>query len=81
MYSIIFPGHGIGSLVAGGAAAAAAAYGAHHVSHAGQYPPGAHMQHGGQFKHHGGGKFKHGKFGKHGKHKHGKFGGKFKKWK
>lgn len=58
-------------MLAGGAAAAAALYGAHHVSH------GHH--HYGMFGHHG--KFKHGKFGKRWKHGH-MFGRhKFKKWK
>ena len=57
----------MGALLVGGAAAAAAAYGAHHLSH-GHHP---------KFKH---GKFKPGKFGKKhgmfGKHKM-----KFKRWK
>ncbi|XP_054825127.1 glycine-rich protein A3-like isoform X1 [Prosopis cineraria] len=69
-------GPGMGALLAGGAALAGAAYGAHHLSHGhghGHYGYGGHMGHG---------KFKHGKFGKHGKFKHGMFGGKhFKKWK
>jgi hypothetical protein len=51
-------------MVAGGAAAAAAAYGAHKVSHAGGYGMygHGHGHHHGKFKH---GKFKHGKYGKH----------------
>lgn len=84
-------GPGMGTMLAGGAVAAAAAYGAHHLSHGGSHT--GHVGHGvghyghGKIKH---GKFKHGKFGKHGKHgkfKHGKHGGmfghggKFKKWK
>lgn len=74
----------MGAMLAGGAAAAAAAYGAHHLSH-GAHNPGGHFGYGhGKLKHHGG-KFKHGKHGKgkHGKFggKHGMFGGKFKKWK
>lgn len=73
----------MGGMLAGGAAAAVAAYGVHHLvqgSHHGGYHGYGH----GKFKHgkHG---FGHGKF-KHGKFKHGKFGkhmgfGKFKKWK
>lgn len=82
----LITGHGhsnVGSMLAGGAAAAAAAYGAHHLSHGSSQGHGAHnLAHGtpyghgyghGKMKH---GKFKHGKVGKHG----GKFG-KFKKWK
>ena len=80
-------GHGsnTGALLAGGAAAAAAVYGAHqlshgahHLGHGGYYGHG--FGHHGKFKH---GKFKHGKFGKrwkhgmYGKHK----GGFFKRWK
>ncbi|CAA3026185.1 Hypothetical predicted protein [Olea europaea subsp. europaea] len=71
-------GSGMGAILAGGAAAAAAAYGVHHLAH------GAYHHHGGFFGHHG--KFKHGKFGKRWKH-HGMFGKhggklmKFKKWK
>lgn len=90
---ILHTGHGIGTMLAGGAAAAAAAYGASHLAHgagAGHYAHGA--GHYGFPGHHGHGKFKHGKHGKHGmfghgkfkhgKHgKHGMFGGKFKKWK
>ncbi|CAL5330998.1 unnamed protein product [Camellia sinensis] len=58
-------GHGgpsMGTLIAGGAAAA---YGAHHLSHGGHHSShGSHqLSHG---HHHG--KFKHGKFGKHKKH-------------
>lgn len=68
----------MGALIAGGAAAAAAAYGAHQLSHGSH-----HLGHGG-FYGHPHGKFKHGKF-KHGKHgMFGKHGGKFmkfKKWK
>lgn len=63
-------------MLAGGAAAAAVAYGAHHLAHGGQHGHGYGGHHGyghGKFKH---GKFKHGKFGK----RFG-FGGKFKKWK
>ncbi|CAL5380787.1 unnamed protein product [Camellia sinensis] len=78
-------GHGgpsMGTLIAGGAAAA---HGAHHLSYGGHHflHGGHHLSHGhhhGKFKH---GKFKHGKFGKHkkhGKHHVGKFL-KFKKWK
>jgi len=65
-------------MLAGGAAAAAAAFGSHHVSQ-GHAPHGGYS-HGVPFVGHGGhGKFKH---GKHGKFKHGKHGhGKFKKWK
>lgn len=75
----------MGAMLAGGVAAAGAAYGAHHLSHGshGHYAHGAHMPHG-KFKQHGHGKFKHGKHGKfkHGKHgKFGKHGGGFKKWK
>ncbi|CAL5380793.1 unnamed protein product [Camellia sinensis] len=63
-------GHGgpsMGTLIAGGAAAA---YGAHHLSHGGHHLSHGshHLSHGhhhGKFKH---GKFKHGKFGKHKKH-------------
>ena len=69
-------GPGIGTLIAGGAAAAAAVYGAHQLSHGAH-----HLSHGGFYGHHHG-KFKHGKFGKHGMF--GKHGGKFmkfKKWK
>ncbi|CAL5382350.1 unnamed protein product [Camellia sinensis] len=63
-------GHGgpsMGTLIAGGAAAA---YGAHHLSHGGHHSSHGshHMSHGhhhGKFKQ---GKFKHGKFGKHKKH-------------
>ncbi|KAI8562949.1 hypothetical protein RHMOL_Rhmol03G0075600 [Rhododendron molle] len=54
-------GPGMGALIAGGAAAAAAAYGAHQLSHGSH-----HLGHGGFSGHHHG-KFKHGKF-KHGKH-------------
>lgn len=73
-------GSGMGALLAGGAAAAASAYGAHHMAH-GMH----HFGHGtffghGKFKH---GKFKRGKFGKRWKHgifgKHKGFG--FKRWK
>ncbi|CAL9123444.1 unnamed protein product [Musa textilis] len=74
-------GHGshTGALIAGGAAAAAAAYGAHHLAH-GNHHAGHGGYHGHMPGHHG--KFKHGKFkhGKYGKHKHGKHG-KFRKWK
>ncbi|CAL5382362.1 unnamed protein product [Camellia sinensis] len=57
----------MGTLIAGGAAAA---YGAHHLSHGGHHLSHGshHLSHGhhhGKFKH---GKFKHGKFGKHKKH-------------
>ncbi|KAB5529663.1 hypothetical protein DKX38_019744 [Salix brachista] len=86
-------GPGMGAMLAGGAAAAAAAYGAHQLSHGGYghggyghggYGHGGYGHggygHGGKFKH---GKFKHGKFGK--RWKHGGFGkhkGKFfKRWK
>ncbi|KAF5952625.1 hypothetical protein HYC85_010569 [Camellia sinensis] len=63
-------GHGgpsMGTLIAGGAAAA---YGAHHLSHGGHHSSHGshHLSHGhhhGKFKQ---GKFKHGKFGKHKKH-------------
>lgn len=70
-------GPGMGSMLAGGAAAAAAVYGAHHLLHgAHHYGHGAYMGH-----HHG--KFKHGKFGKRWKHgmfgKHKHMG--FKRWK
>ncbi|KAL6322072.1 hypothetical protein AAG906_003477 [Vitis piasezkii] len=64
-------GHGsnTGALLAGGAAAAAAVYGAHQLSHGAH-----HLGHGGYYGH---GFGHHGKF-KHGKFKHGKFG---KRWK
>lgn len=69
----------MGTLLAGGAAAAAAVYGAHQLSH-GAHHLGHGGHHGfghGKFKH---GKFKHGKFGK--RWKHGGFGKhKFKRWK
>ncbi|KAH7858779.1 hypothetical protein Vadar_027925 [Vaccinium darrowii] len=52
-------GPGMGALIAGGAAAAATAYGAHQLSH------GAHHHGHGVFYGHHHGKFKHGKF-KHG---------------
>ncbi|KAF3943254.1 hypothetical protein CMV_030167 [Castanea mollissima] len=72
-------GPGMGTLLAGGAAAAAAVYGAHQLSH-GAHHLGHGGHHGfghGKFKH---GKFKHGKFGK--RWKHGGFGKhKFKRWK
>ncbi|KAI9092338.1 hypothetical protein K1719_027838 [Acacia pycnantha] len=72
-------GSGMGGLLAGGAALAGAAYGAHHLSHGHGHGHG-HFGYGGHMMGHG--KFKHGKFGKHGKFKHGMFGGKhFKKWK
>ncbi|CAI9770508.1 unnamed protein product [Fraxinus pennsylvanica] len=58
-------GSGMGAALAGGAAVAAAAYGAHHLAHGGYHHQG------GFFGHHG--KFKHGKFGKRWKH-HGMFG-------
>lgn len=61
----------MGALLAGGAAAAAAAYGAYQLMH-GHHQTGHGMPHFGQH-----GKFKHGMFGG----KHGRFGGKFKKWK
>lgn len=78
-------GPSTGALLAGGAAAAAALYGAHqlshgahHLGHGGYYGHG--FGHHGKFKH---GKFKHGKFGK--RWKHGMFGkhkgGFFKRWK
>lgn len=64
-----------GGMLAGGAAAAVAAYGAHHLMHS---RPHGHFGHHGHYGHHG--KFKHGKF-KHGKFgKHGMFG-KHKRWK
>ncbi|KAF3623958.1 putative tRNA (guanine-N(7)-)-methyltransferase-like [Capsicum annuum] len=67
-------GHGppIGGMLAGGAAAAALAYGAHHLAHGHHSRPFGYMGHHGKFKH---GKFKHGKFGKHGMF------GKHKRWK
>lgn len=71
----------MGPMLAGGVAAAAAAYGAHQLSHgAHHHMPhmGAYGHGHGKFKH---GKFKHGKFGKHGKFKHGGKFGRFKKWK
>ncbi|GJR32879.1 NADH-plastoquinone oxidoreductase subunit 2 [Tanacetum coccineum] len=89
-------GPGMGTMLAGGAAAAAAAYGVHqmtsshghgghnasHGAHNMMGPMGYHG--GGHYKHgkHGGGKFKHGKHKKHGKFgKHkGKHSG-YKKWK
>ncbi|XVF01853.1 hypothetical protein REPUB_Repub04eG0124900 [Reevesia pubescens] len=77
-------GHGVGGLIAGGAAAAAAVYGAHHMVHGAHHlAHGGYYGHGhGKFKH---GKFKHRKFGKRWKHdmfgRHkGKFFG-YKKWK
>lgn len=97
MFKYVNLGHGpgMGTMLAGGAAAAAAAYGVHqltsshghggghNVSHGAHNMMGGPMSHygGGKFKHgkHGGGKFKHGKHGKHGKHK-GKHSG-YKKWK
>ena len=77
----------MGTMLAGGAAAAAVAYGAHQMSHGGSHGYGHGGYHGyghGKFKHgYGHGKFKHGKFGK--RWKHGGFGkhkGKFfKRWK
>ncbi|URE14387.1 hypothetical protein MUK42_11955 [Musa troglodytarum] len=73
----LLTGHGshMGAMLAGGAAAAAAAYGMHHMAH-GSHHAGHGAYAGHMPGHHG--KFKHGKFGKH---KHGKHGGKFKKWK
>ncbi|THG01187.1 hypothetical protein TEA_026035 [Camellia sinensis var. sinensis] len=62
-------GPSLGALIAGGAAAAAAAYGAHQLSQ------GAHnLTHGGFYGRQG--KFKRGKHGRFGKR-----GGKFRKWK
>ncbi|KAL2489035.1 Uncharacterized protein Fot_42327 [Forsythia ovata] len=72
-------GSGVGAMLAEGAAATAAAYGASHLAHgaAGQYGRGGHVSHSygkghdrghGKFKQ---GKFKgrkHGKFGKHNQH-------------
>lgn len=79
----------MGTILAGGAAVAAAAYGAHHLahghgSHGYGYGYGRPFGHHGKFKH---GKFKHGKFGNRWKHgvfggkHHGFFGGKHKMWK
>lgn len=72
---------GMGGMLAGGAAAAAAAYGANHLVHGAGAPHGYGAYHGSQGYGYGGG---HG-YGGHGKFKHGKygkpFGGKFKKWK
>ncbi|MFS7906308.1 hypothetical protein Hanom_Chr01g00057751 [Helianthus anomalus] len=77
-------GHGVATMLAGGAAAAAAAYGAHQLTsshgHGGHNVshgthnmiPGMGHFSGGKHGKHGGGKFKAGKHGKGGKH--GKFG-------
>lgn len=84
-----YVGHGssqhgaMGGMLAGGAVAAAAAYGAHELSKPhkiGGHGYGEYYGHGSSHGHgYGGhGKFKH---GKHGKFKHGKHHGKFKKWK
>lgn len=77
---------GMGTMLAGGAVAAAAAYGAHEMTKphgSSSHGYGGYYGHGGSHGYghgYGGhGKFKH---GKHGKFKHGKHhGGKFKKWK
>ncbi|CAH9080750.1 unnamed protein product [Cuscuta epithymum] len=70
-------GPGVGSMLAGGAAAAGLAYAAGHMSHGG----GSHFpqQHGAvPFGGHGGYASGHGGYGSHGKFKHGKHHGKFK---
>ncbi|THF97229.1 hypothetical protein TEA_008139 [Camellia sinensis var. sinensis] len=69
MLEIRSSGPSLGALIAGGAAAAAAAYGAHQLSQ------GAHnLTHGGFYGRQG--KFKRGKHGRFGKR-----GGKYRKWK
>ncbi|KAD3068980.1 hypothetical protein E3N88_36860 [Mikania micrantha] len=72
--------HGMGTFLAGGAAAVAAAYGAHHMPHHGYGSHGygyyGHHHHHGKFKHY---KFKRAKFGK--RWKHGGMFGKHKMWK
>ncbi|PWA40952.1 glycine-rich protein A3 [Artemisia annua] len=71
--------HGVGTFLAGGAAAVAASYGAHHMPHHGYgygYGYHSHHHHHGKLKHY---KFKRAKFGK--RWKHGGFYGRHKMWK